>query len=259
MTDAPAIPAATLVVVRDKAGSPPELLMVERSATMVFAPGMMVFPGGRIDAADVALGERLDHPLGAAIVAAVRETLEEAAVPVALNPLPSPELALEFQRALLAERPFTDLLDEHRLTLDPEALTRFARWLPRGHVHRRFDTLFFLAQAPPGAWQPHVGEAENRSAEWMTAEEVLERERRGTAGMIFPTRCNVRRLARHRQFTEMLVDAATYPKGTISPLPFDRDGEIWVSIPEGLGYPPTAEPLGGGPVGSRPPPVQPPN
>lgn len=223
--------------------------MVERAASMVFAPGMMVFPGGRIDAADVALGDRLGHPLGAAIVAAVRETLEEAAVPVALKPLPSPELALELQRALLAETPLTVLLDRHRLTLDPAALTRFARWLPPSHVHRRFDTLFFLAQAPQGEWQPHVGEAENRSAEWITAEEVLKRDGAGSAGMIFPTRCTIRRLAQHGHFAAMLEDAAAHPSGTISPSRLERDGRSWISIPEAFGYASTAEPLGWDPVG----------
>ena len=48
-----AIPAATLIVVRDRPDGPPELLMVERSEGMAFAAGALVFPGGRIDAADV--------------------------------------------------------------------------------------------------------------------------------------------------------------------------------------------------------------
>ena len=45
----PAIPAATLVVVREPHGDPPELLMVERAQGMAFAGGALVFPGGRID------------------------------------------------------------------------------------------------------------------------------------------------------------------------------------------------------------------
>ena len=46
------IPAATLVLVRDRPAGPPELLMVERAAGMAFAGGALVFPGGRIDPAD---------------------------------------------------------------------------------------------------------------------------------------------------------------------------------------------------------------
>ena len=46
MTDA--IPAATLVVLRERASGPPDVLMVERAPAMAFAAGAMVFPGGRL-------------------------------------------------------------------------------------------------------------------------------------------------------------------------------------------------------------------
>jgi 8-oxo-dGTP pyrophosphatase MutT (NUDIX family) len=46
-----AIPAATLILVRDRDGAPPDLLMVERAEGMAFAAGALVFPGGRIDEA----------------------------------------------------------------------------------------------------------------------------------------------------------------------------------------------------------------
>ena len=67
-----AIPAATLVVMRDRTDSPPDLLMVTRTKRMAFAGGAMVFPGGRIDDADVALA---NNEVDAARVAALQETL----------------------------------------------------------------------------------------------------------------------------------------------------------------------------------------
>ena len=73
-----AIPAATLIVVRDRPDGPPELLMVERSEGMAFAAGALVFPGGRIDAADRASRSELGATRA---VAAIRETVEETAVP----------------------------------------------------------------------------------------------------------------------------------------------------------------------------------
>ncbi|HWU72208.1 MAG TPA: NUDIX hydrolase, partial [Sphingomonas sp.] len=42
------IPAATLVLMRDRDGMPPEILMFERAKAMVFAGGALVFPGGRV-------------------------------------------------------------------------------------------------------------------------------------------------------------------------------------------------------------------
>lgn len=237
------IPAATLILVRDRPAGPAELLMVERAASMAFAPGMMVFPGGRIDPGDEALGQVLGHPFGGAIAAAVRETLEETAVPVGIDPLPSPALALELQRALLADAPFAELLGAHGLRLDPAALTYLTRWLPPADAPRRFDTWFFLAEAPSGDWLPHVGEAENRAAEWLTAADALERDRSGQASVIFPTRRNLERLALHLDFAALLADAAAHPPVTIVPRVEERDGVACLTIPDGLGYPVTAEPL----------------
>src|SRR5213595_898744 len=103
-----AIPAATLIVVREKAGGPPQLLMVERAEGMAFAAGALVFPGGRIDQADRDLAG--EAGLDAAVVAAVRETLEETAVPVGLWPTPPPNTARQLQSELVADRPFAELL-----------------------------------------------------------------------------------------------------------------------------------------------------
>ena len=86
-----AIPAATLIVLRDRETGPPELLMVERAAGMAFAAGALVFPGGRIDEADRGLADQLG--IDAATVAAVRETLEETAIPVGLAPMPEEQKA----------------------------------------------------------------------------------------------------------------------------------------------------------------------
>jgi 8-oxo-dGTP pyrophosphatase MutT (NUDIX family) len=245
MTDQPAIPAATLIVARDVAGGPPELLMVERAATMAFAAGAMVFPGGRIDPEDREFGEALGVEHGAGIVAAVRETIEETAVTVALDPLPEPALALELQRALLDGISLATLLDVHGLTLDSSALTLWARWLPNFHTSRRFDTLFFLASAPPGEWIPNVGEAENRAAEWTSAADVLARHVEGSASLIFPTRRNLERLAGHDRVDVLHAHARAHPVETVTPWVEERDGERWLTIPSHLGYPVTQEKLDG--------------
>src|ERR1700740_1121078 len=111
-----AIPAATLIVVRDRSGGMPELLMVERAQGMAFAAGALVFPGGRIDPSDRELGQELG--IDAAAVAAVRETIEETAVPVGLLPVPSPADAAELQRTLVADRPFRQMLGDKGLRID---------------------------------------------------------------------------------------------------------------------------------------------
>jgi 8-oxo-dGTP pyrophosphatase MutT (NUDIX family) len=242
MSDA-AIPAATLILVREREGSAPELLIVQRAQAMAFAAGALVFPGGRIDAADRSLAEQLGT--NAAAVAAVRETLEETAVPVALEPTPERETALELQRSLVGGEPFAQVLASNGLGIELAALTPFARWVPKFHAVRRFDTLFFIARAPAGEWRPNVVEGECAAAEWLSAAEVLERERKGTARLIFPTRRTLERLAQHDSFDAMRTDALAHRVEAISPWVEERDGEKFITIPSDLGFPVTQEKLDG--------------
>jgi 8-oxo-dGTP pyrophosphatase MutT (NUDIX family) len=200
------IPAATLVLMRDRPGAPPELLMVERAAAMRFAGGALVFPGGRVDPED-RIG-RDDE--AAARTAAVRETIEEAGIAV-----------------------------------DVAALVPFARWLPAGLGHDRvFDTRFYLARAPEGA-APVVDGSENVRAFWASASEVLAAADRGDARVIFPTRRNLERLARFDSYEAALADALAHPVEIITPWREARGGVPHLCIPEGLGYPVTSEPFAG--------------
>jgi len=242
MSDEP-IPAATLVVVRDVEAGPPELLMVERAGAMAFAAGALVFPGGRIDEADRLLGNSLG--LEGAMVAASRETVEETAIPVALKPMPDAAHSIALQDALVADRPFAELLNEHGLELDAEALTPFARWVPKFHAVRRFDTMFYVAKAPPGEWQPRVIEGECAAARWVAAAEVLAMEKRGEARLIFPTRRTLERLALHADFDAIRADALAFPIEPVTPWLEERDGEQFITIPGDLGYPVTSERLEG--------------
>ncbi|HET9874012.1 MAG TPA: NUDIX hydrolase [Propionibacteriaceae bacterium] len=70
-----AAPSASVVLVRDRGGL--EVYLMQRHARMPFAPSMVVFPGGRVDAVDAA------HPAGAIRGCALRETLEETGVQLA--------------------------------------------------------------------------------------------------------------------------------------------------------------------------------
>ena len=239
----PAIPAATLVVMRERAGAQPELLMVERTARMAFAGGAMVFPGGRIDQEDRDFGEAFAVSDAPARIAAIRETLEEGGIPIGIDPVPVPDLAARLQQALHAGATFPALLADHGLALRPDVLTPFARWKPAFHQARIFDTLFFLAEAPAGDWRPLPQAGECEAVEWLAAQEVLDRVARGEASAIFPTVRNLERLARFDSIAAARADAAAHPIETITPWIADHDGEPHLFIPEGLGYPVTREPL----------------
>jgi 8-oxo-dGTP pyrophosphatase MutT (NUDIX family) len=238
------IPAATLVLMRPSPPGPPELLMMERTKSMAFAGGALVFPGGRIDPDDHLLAERIggaEH--AAAKIAAIRETIEETGLVPALGGEIDTGLASRIRQELEDGAPFSVLVEAYGLTLDLGALTAFARWCPTFKEARRFDTLFFVAAAPLGAGEATAAEAEAVRTFWATARQVLEEADSGRARIIFPTRRNLERLARFASVEEARADADRHPVRKIVPWIEERAGEQWLCIPEDAGYPVTAERL----------------
>jgi len=231
------IEAASLILVSERPDGPPLFLMVERSVAMAFAPGAFVFPGGRVDPGDEGMAG-----CDAARVAAVREAIEEVAVAAGLEPEPDRETLLSLQKELLAGKGFAALLAAHGLTVDGDFLIPFARWLPGPEVSRRFDTRFFIAHAPDQC-VPHLAGGECVSARWVSAAEMLAEEQAGSSRLIYPTRKMLERLAKHRDFRSIAEEARALPEVTITPsIELGADGDF-ITIPEGLGYPATREPL----------------
>ncbi|MFD1612218.1 NUDIX domain-containing protein [Sphingomonas tabacisoli] len=206
-----AIPAATLILFREHGDGPPELLITQRAAGMAFAGGALVFPGGRIDPEDrvrAAEHPELDLEEAAARIAALRETVEE--------------VGFDFGLGI-------------------HDLTPFARWLPKHRQARNFDTRFYIAPVAADAPDPRADGGETVRAFWCSAREVLAMCDRGEAEIIFPTRRNLERLAQFNSFAEALEHAIAHPVVTITPFAEEREDGPWLCIPEGLGYPVTAE------------------
>lgn len=200
--------AATVVMVRDGAGGV-EAYLQRRPRTMGFAGGLWVFPGGRIDAADAdpAVDSIWDGPPPTAwagrmgvsverargfVVAACRETFEEAGVLLADRPPDA--LALEAGRRQLlgGQRGFAAMLGRLGVCLDTSCLRYWAWWITPEGEPRRYDTRFFVAALPPGAVASAEGLAEVEQERWLAP---------GTAAadqslpMLPPTRFTLRDLA----------------------------------------------------------------
>ena len=240
----PPIPAATLILMRERAGAAPEILMTERHAGLAFAGGALVFPGGRIDPEDEAAAAAFPGLIDAAArIAAIRETIEETGIVPAVSPSPSPAAAALVRQGIADAIPLPMLLAQQGLGFDLDALTPFARWRPNFRETRRFDTLFFIADAGDDLPEPMVDEAEAVRAFWASAADILEEIEAGAARAIFPTRRNLERLARFASFAEARADAERHEVRLITPWIEERGGEPFVCIPEDIGYPVTAEPL----------------
>lgn len=136
-----AVPAATVVILRDGADGI-ETLVLLRNSKLAFAGGMWVFPGGRVDPGD-ATGS--SDAFAAAKNAAVREAAEEAG-----------------------------------LTLAADQLVPYAHWCPPAIAPKRFATWFFLAPAPVGAVTIDGGEIHDhawvRPADGLTRRDAGEIE-----------------------------------------------------------------------------------
>ncbi len=242
----PAMPAATLVLFRDRPVGPPELLMVERSKGMRFAGGAVVFPGGRVDEDDHLIAAR--HPQydideAAARVAAIRETIEESLIPVGLGGPVSDEWLTTARTHLHASNPFSALIDAAGISLDLEVLIPFARWRPMHREARVFDTRFYIARAPDDLPAPVVDATENVRTFWDSAAGVIDLAGEGRVKVIFPTMRNLERLALFRDFDHAVEHTSAIDIRMISPWREDRDDGAHLCIPDDQGYPVTSENL----------------
>lgn len=245
------IPAATIIIFRNAAdGAAPEVLMTVRSRNMVFAGGMAVFPGGRVDPADFALAETVAGDTGltcdeaAHQIAAVRETLEETGLALGLaGDITAASAAAA--RAMLAQTgALAPVLDTFGWTLDLDQITPFARWFPKNeNIARIYDTRFYLADLGTGDVDVSIDASENTHLFWTTAQGALDAAARGEIKLIFPTRRNLERLALFGSYAEARIQAEAIPVRTIMPQVTEQDGRPWLTILADAGYPVIGEPL----------------
>jgi 8-oxo-dGTP pyrophosphatase MutT (NUDIX family) len=238
-----AIPAATLIVFREINGVT-EHLFVERARTMSFAAGALVFPGGRVDEGDRLLAERFpefEPDEAAARIAAIRETIEEAGIAVGLSSPPDAATLVRMRHQLNEGMVFSDVLAAAQCGLALDDLTAFARWCPKMHQSRNFDTRFYLARIDPDAHAASVDATENVRLLWASAQAVLDQADAGEVQVIFPTRRNLERLASLEDFAAACAQSAAIPVTTITPWFEDRADGKHLCIAENAGYPITSE------------------
>jgi 8-oxo-dGTP pyrophosphatase MutT (NUDIX family) len=253
------IAAATVILARAGPEGVPEYLLVQRGENLAFAGGALVFPGGRVDAGDIhiarnaALGsgfDGLDDIDAAARVTCAREALEETGVLLTEGPHPD-EAALAAARAALASGPdeaeaigFAAMLGAMGHKVDAARFIPFARWEPPAAVAivRRFDTRFYLADAGRSASAAITPDGfEAKALRWTTAAQAIADYDAGRAAMVFPTWCNMHRLAQYQSLDSLFQAVSALPAPYVQPAFETIDGEPWLTIPEGIDYPVTRD------------------
>jgi 8-oxo-dGTP pyrophosphatase MutT (NUDIX family) len=191
---------------------------------MEFAAGMMVFPGGGVDASDTPdaglwsgpppaeWGRRLQVEPALAerfVSAAVRETFEECGVLLAAGALPDPAvLGRERDDVLARRRTLTDVLRGHGLALQADLLRPWARWITPPGYTRRYDTAFFVAAVPPGQ-EADARTSEAVRADWWSPAVALAEEAAERAGLMPPTRRCLQDLAGFDDTAQLFAVADT--------------------------------------------------
>ena len=138
---------------------------------------------------------------------------------------------------------FLDLVRQENLRLACDALQLFARWSPPAAAkHRRYDTWFFAAEAPPGQQAREDGD-EATEALWIAPDAALKARDANERKMIFPTVRNVELLNVSQTAEEVFAFARERRIEVMQPVVIERDGQHFVTIPEGFGYPVTEESL----------------
>ena len=221
--------AATVVLLRPGTTRGPEVYLLRRQASMAFAAGMCVFPGGGVDARDfdhavawagpntqewaVRLGT--DHATARALVcAAVRETFEESGVLLA-GPSPASVVSdttgeeWEADRVALETRElaFTDFLDRRGLVLRTDLLAAWSGWLTPVFEPRRYRTWFFAAALPSGQVTRDVS-TESASVTWLGALDAAAAVDAGQLLMLPPTYLTCLEVGLHSSPREVLEAAA---------------------------------------------------
>jgi len=236
--------AASLVVFRD--GHPdPEILMLRRAASLAFAAGRMVFPGGRLEAEDAELAQDFEGDIdwNAARIAAIRETLEETGLLVGVDKQVEAAGARQMRQDLASGRAFGEILAAAGISLALDTLVPFARWQPPGDVARRFDTRFVMTAIGTGNVSVSADGSETTDLVWASAREMLARAEQGEAELMFPTRANLMQLARFPDFAAAREDCALRDMSPILARIEDREDGRWLTIDDGHGFPDVAMPL----------------
>jgi 8-oxo-dGTP pyrophosphatase MutT (NUDIX family) len=248
---APAQPrdAATVMLLRTGSDGL-EVYMLRRKASMAFAPGAFVFPGGSVDARDAdeqvawagpdaaEWGRIFDAPPAQAralVCAAVRETFEESGVLLAGE---SPESvvadttsdAFEADRHALLDRSVSlaELLGQRSLVLRADLLRPWSRWITPVVEPRRFDTRFFAAALPAGQRTRDVG-GEASEVAWVTPAKALQDWERGEIRLFPPTAVTLTELAACGD----VETALTGPRAVAPIIPEIqlRQGAVWLTVP----------------------------
>ena len=117
---------------------------------------------------------------------------------------------------------------------DPEVVT-WSRWITPEEVKVRFDTWFFVAEAPPGA-EATVDGSECIDSRWLRPAAALDAFARDELMLVFPTIKHLEALAQAESVADALHKARTREVVPVQPKLMIRGEEAVILLPGEQGY-----------------------
>ncbi len=252
----PPRPATTVLLLRPSkrgdAGSLLEVFMVVRHHQIDAFSGALVFPGGKLEDADGDKKLRARSTGAASLsddelkfrIAGIREAFEECGIllahkrghkeligAAALKPIE------ERWRARLTkdEASIVDLVEAEDLELATEFMTPYAHWITPTFAPKRFDTWFFLAEAPADQVALHDG-SESVDSVWIGAQAAIDEAKGGKRMLVHATQKNLELLAEGDTVAGAIAQAAKRKIVTVQPWVEARDGKRFLHLPPDAGY-----------------------
>ncbi len=234
-------PAATIILLRN-GSSGLEVLILRKASGKHFASGALVFPGGKVDAADTAfagdIGEDRNE-LSDLKIAAIREMYEECGIALVRAPGAGKLLdakGVATHQDTYGNAPILEMATAVPLGLATDLLVHFAHWITPPGRPKRFDTHFFVASAPPGQMDPNVDGYEIVEAQWHRPQSLLDDVHAGKVKLVLPTMMNVMKLSEAGNVAAAIALAQERIITPVTPTRIETpDGERLV-IPEEAGY-----------------------
>ena len=251
------IPASTVLIIRN-GNTGIEVFMVVRHHEIDFASGALVFPGGKVDTNDYDeklknlsyIDEESESENIPFKIAAIRESFEEANVLFANDNTSNSLVSVNRLKNLNQWREkfnnnttsMIEFASTEGLSFSTKNLIPFAHWITPEKMPKRFDTRFYIAEAPKDHEGEHDG-SESVDSIWISPQQALEDCYSKKRTIIFPTRLNLEKLSKSSSVEEALDRARNSKIVTVMPSISKIEGEAFLTIPENAGYGIIKEPL----------------
>lgn len=190
-------PAATIKVIRELPEGGIEVLLLRRNKKLKFAPRYWVFPGGKIEPHEI---DSTSSMMEAALIAAVRETKEEADIDV-----------------------------------EKENLKFFVEWTTPEPQPYRYKTYFFHAQVPFES-EVKVDDSEILEYRWYTPEDALKATLEDDLILLPPTYLSLMRIRNCKDYKSVVEEWGRAKPHIVLPRVVSDSGMMHILYEGDAGY-----------------------